>query len=101
MSESDGIEVQHALSFYMIMQEAIEDDINFANECGIEFLIHTIPERSIRSVYIPTISDVINQSNENDSGWCDAATGCRIVTSMDRIVYVFISRRICNIKTHI
>lgn len=55
---------------YILTSELTSDDIDFLNITTIEFELHN-----------PTISNLV------DSGWCDYATGARIVTKEDRAIF--------------
>ena len=80
------------MSFLMLLNRLTAEDIDFANDCGISFVLYVLQSTPIRIIKIPTISKVLNQTNENDSGWVDASTNNRLITELDRIVYMCSSK---------
>ena len=54
---------------YILRYPLTSDDVDFINNSSIDI-----------EIYNPTIT-------ENDSGWCDAATGQRLVTDGDRAIF--------------
>lgn len=52
------------------------DDVDFINGCGIDY-----------KIYDPALFSL------NDSGWCDASTGSRMLTSTMRITFNVTNKR--------
>lgn len=57
------------MNSYLLNRSLTGNDIDFLNETAIDF--------DIRS----------DLWGPNDSGWCDATTGSRIISSSDRVVF--------------
>ena len=64
---------------YILRQPLSETDIDFLNETTIDFKI--INSHGLKS----------GTQLRNDSGWCDAATGARIIDVNDRAVFKNVS----------
>ncbi len=56
------------MNSYLLNRKILSDDIDFLNSTDIDY-------------------DIRTDLGPNDSGWCDAATGARIVTASDRVVF--------------
>lgn len=54
---------------YILRYSLTSSDIDFINNSSMEIEIHN-----------PDVTG-------NDSGWCDMATGCRIITHRDRAIF--------------
>lgn len=57
------------MNSYLLNRSLTADDADFLNETDIEFVFK---------------ADLLSP---NDSGWCDATTGARIIQSSDRIIF--------------
>lgn len=60
---------------FLLRQALSADDIDFLNQTNVEYKLINIDSG-------------LGIFNSNDSGWCDWATGARIVTSTDRVVFL-------------
>lgn len=56
------------MNSYLLNRKILSDDIDFLNSTDIDY-------------------DIRTDLSPNDSGWCDYATGARIVTASDRVVF--------------
>lgn len=56
------------MNSYLLNRKILSDDIDFLNSTDIDY-------------------DIRTDLGPNDSGWCDYATGARIVTGSDRVVF--------------
>lgn len=60
---------------YVLQYQITEDDIDFLNNTSIKFEV--FDSHGLKS-----------EADYNDSGWCDAATGARIIGVNDRVAFL-------------
>jgi len=73
---------------YLLQYPLSETDIDFLNETSIAFEIVDTGASSLAE----TITGLNEDRPElHDSGWCDAATGARIIHEFDRAVFKDVS----------
>lgn len=54
---------------YVLRESLTFDDVDFLNDTSYDY-----------DIFNPTVM-------ENDSGWCDMATGARMITKFDRVIF--------------
>ena len=60
---------------FVLQYQITEEDIDFLNKTSIEF-----------KIFDP--NGLKSEADYNDSGWCDAATGARLISSTDRVAFL-------------
>lgn len=59
---------EHQMKQFLLKQLLVKEDVDFLNQCKIPF-------------------DFTDKWDNNDTGWCDASTGARILTERDCILF--------------
>lgn len=60
---------------YVLQHPLTTDDVDFLNETTLDF-----------EIFNPHV-----EYSENDSGWCDMATGARIISNSERVAFLSVS----------